>query len=52
MLRAGFKKLRKLEADFAKIDPTATPRCWWCARTPRCRPWWQFLQDQEGLNEG
>ena len=39
MLRAGLKKLRKLEADFVRIDPTRTPRCWWCARTPRCRRW-------------
>jgi hypothetical protein len=26
MLRAGLKKLRKLEADFARIDPNAPPQ--------------------------
>jgi type III restriction enzyme len=51
MLRAGLKKLRKLEADFARSTPTATPRCWWCARTPRCRRWWRLSARSEGLNE-
>ena len=50
MLRAGLKKLRKLEADFARIDPTRHPKmlvvCEDTTVSPRVAA---FLQDQEGL---
>ncbi|WP_305804147.1 DEAD/DEAH box helicase family protein [Stenotrophomonas sp. YIM B06876] len=51
MLRAGLQKLRTLEADFAKIDPTRYPKmlvvCEDTSVTPLVA---QFLQD-EGLLE-
>ncbi|MDO8264173.1 MAG: DEAD/DEAH box helicase family protein [Gallionella sp.] len=50
MLRAGLKKLRKLEIDFARIDPTRHPKmlvvCEDTSVSPRVAA---FLQDQEGL---
>jgi type III restriction enzyme len=50
MLRAGLKKLRKLETDFARIDPTRHPKmlvvCEDTSVSPRVAA---FLQDQEGL---
>ena len=52
MLRAGLKKLRKLEADFAKIDPHRHPKmlvvCEDTAVSPLVAA---FLQDQEGLKD-
>ena len=41
MLRAGLQKLKKLEADFARLIRRGIRRCWWCARTRRCRRWWR-----------
>ncbi len=50
MLRAGLKKLRKLEADFARIDPTRHPKmlvvCEDTSVSPKVA---EFLCDQEGL---
>jgi type III restriction enzyme len=49
MLRAGLAKLRKLEADLPASTRSATPRCWWCARTPRCRRWSRSSCRMKGL---
>ena len=51
MLRAGLKKLRKLEADFAKIDPNRHPKMLVVCEDTSVSPLVAaFLQDQEGLN--
>jgi len=52
MLRAGLKKLRKLEADFARIDPARHPKMLVVCEDTSVSPLvTAFLQDQEGLNE-
>ena len=52
MLRAGLKKLCKLEADFAKVDPTRHPKMLVVCEDTTVSPLVAaFLQDQEGLNE-
>ncbi len=52
MLRAGLKKLRKLEADFARIDPTRHPKMLVVCEDTTVSPLVAaFLQDQEGLPE-
>jgi type III restriction enzyme len=52
MLRAGLKKLRKLETDFAKIDPSRHPKMLVVCEDTTVSPLVAaFLQDQEGLNE-
>ncbi len=52
MLRAGLKKLRKLEADFAKIDPNRHPKMLVVCEDTTVSPLVAaFLQEQEGLNE-
>lgn len=52
MLRAGLMKLRKLETDFAKIDPTRHPKmlvvCEDTTVTPLVA---RFLTEEEGLTE-
>jgi type III restriction enzyme len=51
MLRAGLKKLHKLETDFAKIDPNRHPKMLVvCEDTSGSPLVAAFLQDQEGLN--
>lgn len=50
MLRAGLKKLRKLEADFARIDPTRLPKMLVVCEDTTVSPLVAaFLQEQEGL---
>ena len=50
MLRAGLKKLRKLEADFAAIDPARRPKMLVVCEDTTVSPLVaQFLKDQEGL---
>ena len=52
MLRAGLKKLRKLEADFAPIDPTRHPKMLVVCEDTTVSPLVAaFLQEQEGLQE-
>lgn len=52
MLRAGLKKLRKLEADFAKIDPSRHPKMLVVCEDTTVSPLVAaFLQEQEGLGE-
>lgn len=52
MLRAGLKKLRKLEADFAKLDPTRHPKMLVVCEDTTVSPLVaQFLTDQEGLQD-
>jgi type III restriction enzyme len=52
MLRAGLKKLRKLEADFAKLDPTRHPKMLVVCEDTTVSPLVAaFLQDQEGLQD-
>ncbi len=52
MLRAGLKKLRKLEAEFAKIDPNRRPKMLVVCEDTTVSPLVSaFLQEQEGLNE-
>lgn len=52
MLRAGLKKLRKLEADFARIDPTRHPKMLVVCEDTTVSPLVAaFLQEQEGLHE-
>ena len=52
MLRAGLKKLRKLEADFARIDPNRHPKMLVVCEDTTVSPLVaDFLQDQEGLPE-
>ncbi|MFZ2660713.1 MAG: DEAD/DEAH box helicase family protein [Rhodoferax sp.] len=51
MLRAGLKKLRKLEADFARLDPSRHPKMLVVCEDTSVSPLVAaFLQDQEGLN--
>ena len=51
MLRAGLKKLRKLEADFAALDPHRYPKMLVVCEDTTVSPLVaQFLQDQEGLS--
>ena len=51
MLRAGLKKLRKLEADFTKLDPSRHPKMLVVCEDTTVSPLVaQFLQDQEGLS--
>ncbi|MEI2642171.1 MAG: hypothetical protein V9G10_07520 [Candidatus Nanopelagicales bacterium] len=52
MLRAGLKKLRKLEADFAQLDPARHPKMLVVCEDTTVSPLVaQFLQDQEGLQD-
>ena len=52
MLRAGLQKLRKLEADFAAIDPTRHPKMLVVCEDTSVSPLVAaFLQEQEGLHE-
>ena len=52
MLRAGLKKLRKLEADFARIDPTRHPKMLVVCEDTTVSPLVAaFLQEQEGLQD-
>ena len=52
MLRAGLKKLRKLEADFAKLDPARHPKMLVVCEDTTVSPLVaQFLTDQEGLQD-
>ena len=52
MLRAGLKKLRKLETDFSRIDPTRHPKMLVVCEDTTVSPLVAaFFQDQEGLNE-
>ncbi|GAA6120612.1 DEAD/DEAH box helicase family protein [Acidovorax sp. FG27] len=51
MLRAGLKKLRKLEADFARIDPHRHPKMLVVCEDTTVSPLVAaFLCEQEGLN--
>lgn len=52
MLRAGLQKLRKLEADFARIDPQRHPKMLVVCEDTTVSPLVaQFLIEQEGLHE-
>ena len=52
MLRAGLQKLRKLEADFAILDPTRFPKMLVVCEDTTVSPLVaKFLQEQEGLHE-
>ncbi|MFN9728220.1 DEAD/DEAH box helicase family protein [Acidovorax sp.] len=52
MLRAGLKKLRKLEADFAQIDPHRHPKMLVVCEDTTVSPLVaEFLREQEGLGE-
>lgn len=52
MLRAGLKKLRKLEADFAQIDPHRHPKMLVVCEDTTVSPLVaEFLREQEGLNK-
>ena len=52
MLRAGLQKLRKLEADFARIDPSRHPKMLVVCEDTTVSPLVaQFLQEQEGLRD-
>ncbi|MDO8770142.1 MAG: DEAD/DEAH box helicase family protein [Burkholderiaceae bacterium] len=52
MLRAGLKKLRKLETDFARIDPIRHPKMLVVCEDTTVSPLVaSFLQEQEGLQE-
>ena len=52
MLRAGLQKLRKLEADFAKVDVQRHPKMLVVCEDTTVSPLVaQFLQDQEGLRD-
>lgn len=51
MLRAGLKKLRKLEADFSTLDAQRYPKMLVVCEDTTVSPLVaQFLQEQEGLN--
>ena len=51
MLRAGLKKLRKLEADFARLDATRYPKMLVVCEDTTVSPLVAaFLQEQEGLD--
>lgn len=50
MLRAGLKKLRKLEADFARLDPQRHPKMLVVCEDTSVSPLVaSFLRDEEGL---
>lgn len=50
MLRAGFAKLRKLETDFAKIDPTRRPKMLVVCEDTTVSPLVaEFFRDEQGL---
>ncbi len=52
MLRAGLKMLRKLETDFAALDPTRYPKMLVVCEDTSVSPLVAaFLQDQQGLRE-
>jgi type III restriction enzyme len=52
MLRAGLQKLRKLEKDFATIDPSRHPKMLVVCEDTTVSPLVaQFLTEQEGLHE-
>ena len=52
MLRAGLMKLRKLETDFAKIDPTRHPKMLVVCEDTTVSPLVaRFLTEEEGLAE-
>ena len=52
MLRAGLMKLRKLETDFARIDPLRRPKMLVVCEDTTVSPLVAaFLQDQEGLTD-
>jgi type III restriction enzyme len=52
MLRAGLKKLRKLETDFARLDPTRHPKMLVVCEDTTVSPLVaQFLTNQEGLQD-
>jgi type III restriction enzyme len=52
MLRAGLAKLRKLEADFAQLDPLRHPKMLVVCEDTTVSPLVaRFLQEQEGLRE-
>ncbi len=52
MLRAGLAKLRKLEKDFAAIDPNRHPKMLVVCEDTTVSPLVaEFLRDQEGLSE-
>ena len=52
MLRAGLKKLRKLEADFARLDPARHPKMLVVCEDTTVSPLVaKFLVDQEGLQD-
>ena len=52
MLRAGLKKLRKLETDFVRLDPSRHPKMLVVCEDTTVSPLVAaFLQDQEGLTE-
>ncbi|MBV7542273.1 DEAD/DEAH box helicase family protein [Acidovorax sp. sic0104] len=52
MLRAGLKKLRKLEADFARTDPDRHPKMLVVCEDTTVSPLVaDFLQNQEGLSD-
>ena len=52
MLRAGLTKLRKLEKDFAAMDPSRHPKMLVVCQDTTVSPLVaKFLRDQEGLQE-
>ncbi|MBK9439874.1 MAG: DEAD/DEAH box helicase family protein [Comamonadaceae bacterium] len=52
MLRAGLKKLRKLEADFARLDPHRHPKMLVVCEDTSVSPCVaQFFQDEEGWGD-
>lgn len=52
MLRAGLHKLRKLEKDFATLDPTRHPKMLVVCEDTKVSPLVaQFLTEQEGLHD-
>jgi type III restriction enzyme len=52
MLRAGLMKLRKLETDFARIDPTRYPKMLVVCEDTKVSPLVaQFLTQEEGLSD-
>ena len=51
MLRAGLQKLKKLEADFARIDPTRHPKMLVVCEDTTVSPLVAIFLKQEGLSE-
>jgi type III restriction enzyme len=37
MLRAGLKNCASWKSTLQALTPCATPRCWWCVKTPLSR---------------